>query len=126
MGKFWEKLAIFFGSSAIGILVAALTVPRFHLTFLGFIAAVIVFTVAQAIISPLLSFFVEKYASTLTGMVGLISTFLSLWIATLFAGGLRIEGVLAWVLSTLVVWIVTLFATILLPRAFSSGTKSAD
>lgn len=120
MGKFWAKLAIFFGSSAIGILVAALALRGFRLTFLGFIAAVIVFSVAQALIAPLISYFIEKYAATMTGIVGLISTFLSLWIATLFTGGLQIKGIGTWVLATLLVWIVTMFATVLLPRAFKS------
>lgn len=119
MSKFWAKLAVFFGSSAIGILVAALALPKFRITVWGFIVAVVIFSVAQLLISPLVAKLVEKYAAAMTGMIGLLSTFVSLLIASLFTGGLRISGIFTWVLATLLVWIVTMVATVLLPRAFT-------
>lgn len=72
----------------------------------GFIVAVVVFTVAQAILAPFVFNMARKYASALLGGIGLVSTFLALWVATLFSGGVEIHG-LGWVLAPLLVWIVT-------------------
>ena len=72
----------------------------------GFIVAVIVFTVAQAILAPFVFNLARKYASALLGGIGLVSTFLALWVASLFPGGIHVHG-LGWVLAPLVVWIIT-------------------
>lgn len=72
----------------------------------GFLIAVAVFTVAQAILAPFVFKVARKYASALLGGIGLISTFLALWIATLISGGVEIRG-LGWVVATLLVWIIT-------------------
>lgn len=114
------KLLLFFGSSSIGLLVAALLVPGFRLTVGGFFVTTILFTIAQAVVSPLVSKLVEKHASAFVGGVGLISVFLSLLVATLFAGGLSITSVSGWVLGTLIVWLATAVATALLPKVVES------
>ncbi len=121
MENMLTKIAVFFGSSAIGLLVAALSLRGFHMTFLGFIIAAIVFSVAQAIVSPLMSKLMEKYASTLTSMVGLLSAFLALLIAHAVSGGLQIQGVGTWVLATLLVWIIPAIATVILARIFAKN-----
>ena len=72
----------------------------------GFLVAVAVFTAAQAILAPFVFNMARKYASALLGGIGLVSTFLALWVASLFPGGVEIEG-LGWVLAPLLVWIVT-------------------
>lgn len=72
----------------------------------GFLVAVLVFTVAQAILAPFVFNMARKYASALLGGIGLVSTFLALWVATLFRGGVEIHG-LGWILAPLLVWIVT-------------------
>jgi len=72
----------------------------------GFLAAVVVFTVAQAILAPFVFSMARKYASALLGGIGLVSTFLALWVATLFPGGIEVQG-LGWVLAPLLIWIIT-------------------
>jgi len=72
----------------------------------GFIVAVAVFTAAQAILAPFVFNMARKYASALLGGIGLVSTFLALWVATLFPGGVQVHG-LGWVLAPLLIWIVT-------------------
>lgn len=77
-----------------------------ELNFGGFLVAVAVFTVAQAILAPFVFNIARKYASALLGGIGLVSTFLALWVATLFEGGITVNG-LGWVLAPLLIWIVT-------------------
>jgi len=79
------------------------------LQFGGFVVATVVFALAQSILSPFIFNLARKYASALLGGIGLVSTFLALWVATLFPGGLQISG-LGWVLAPFLVWIVTALA----------------
>lgn len=72
----------------------------------GFLIAVAVFVVAQAILAPFVFNMARKYASAMLGGIGLVSTFLALWVATLFNGGVTVHG-LGWVLAPLIIWIVT-------------------
>ena len=88
----------------------------------GFLIAVLVFTVAQSILTPFVFNMARKYASAILGGIGLVSCFLALWVATLFPGGIEISG-LGWVLAPLLVWIVTalggwIFIGIVLKRYF--------
>ena len=115
------RLALFLGSAAVGLLVAIIVLPGMTSTVLGFIIAVVVFAVLQAILTPVLSSVMEKYANALTGLVGLITSFLSLLIANAVVGGLRIEGFGTWVLATLLMWILPAIASFLLPKAIARG-----
>lgn len=72
----------------------------------GFLVAVAVFTIAQAVLAPFVFNLARKYASALLGGIGLVSTFLALWVATLFSGGVHVHG-LGWVLAPLLIWIIT-------------------
>ena len=56
----------------------------------------------------------NRYASAFLGGIGLVSTLVALFLATLFTG-LVIRGVGAWLAATLVVWLTTAVATIALP-----------
>lgn len=111
MIRFLLRVAVFLGSSAIGLLVASLVVPGVRLSAWGFIAAVVVFTVAQALLSPFFLKMATKYASAFLGGIGLVSTF----VALLLSNGLSISGIGSWVGATVVVWLVTAVATLVLP-----------
>jgi len=113
--RFLLRTAIFLGSSAIGLLVAAWLVPGFTVRPAGFIAAVVIFTVAQAILSPFFLKMASRYASAFLGGVGLVSTLAALILASIFTRGLSITGIGSWVGATVVVWLVTALATVLLP-----------
>lgn len=116
---FLIRLLIFLGSSALGLWVASLVLDGFHLTVSGFLAAVVVFTVAQSVLGPFISSIASRYASAFLGGVGLVSTFVALLIATTFTGGLEINGGAAtWIAAVVIVWLVTALATWLLPLAF--------
>lgn len=118
MIRFLIRAAIFLVTAAVGLLVAGWLVPGVRLEWGGFLVAAIVFAIAQSILSPFVFNIARKYASALLGGIGLVSTFLALLVASLFPGGIHIDGVTAWVLATLVVWIVTALGGWLLPILF--------
>lgn len=94
-------------TAAIALFVASLLLTEWvSIEFGGFLVAVLVFALAQAILSPFVFNIARQYASALLGGIGLVSTLLALWVATLFPGGLQISG-LGWILAPLVVWIIT-------------------
>lgn len=115
MIRFLLRIAIFLGSSAIGLLVAWWLVPGVTVRPLGFLAAVVIFTVAQGILSPFFLKMASRYASAFLGGIGLVSTFAALLLASLFASGISIRGIGSWVAATVIVWLVTAIATLVLP-----------
>lgn len=116
---FLIRVAIFLGSSAVGLWVTSLLVDGFHLSVSGFVTAVVVFTVVQAILTPFIATMARKYASAFLGGVGLVSTYVALLVATLVSNGLEITGgVGTWIASVVLVWLVTALATWLLPFVF--------
>lgn len=115
MIRFLLRIAVFLGSSAIGLLVATLIVPGVTLRPLGFITAVVIFTIAQAILSPFFLKMASRYASAFLGGIGLVSTLAALVLASLFSSGISIRGIGSWIAATAVVWLVTAIATLVLP-----------
>lgn len=91
MIRFLLRVLVFLGSSAIGLLVASWLVPGVSVRPLGFVTAVVIFTVAQAILSPFFLKMASRYASAF------------------------LRGIGSWVAATVVVWLVTALATLLLP-----------
>lgn len=115
MIRFLIRVLIFVASAALGLWVASLLLDDFEITVTGFVTAVVIFAIAQSILTPFILKMSMRYASAFTGGVGLISTFVALLIATLVSDGLAITGVSTWVIGTLVVWLVTAIATLVLP-----------
>lgn len=109
------RAAVFLGSSAIGLLVAAWLVPGVRLHVWGFVTAVVVFSLAQAILAPFIAKMANRYATAFLGGIGLVSTLVALLLASLLTNGLTITGIGSWVFATVLVWLVTAIATVLLP-----------
>lgn len=118
MIRFLVNTAIFLGSAALGLWVTALVIDGFSANWEGLLIAVLIFAAAQALLSPFIFKMTTKYANAFLGGVGLLSTFVALWVTTLVSNGLTIDGVSAWVLGTILVWLVTALATWLLPMIF--------
>ena len=110
------RVAVFLGSAAIGLVVAALVIKNVHVSVWGFIGAVVIFAVAQALLSPLIGTLATKYASAFVGGIGLVSTLVALVLASALTRGLSITGVASWVGATVVVWLVTALATVVLGK----------
>ncbi len=115
MIRFLLRIAVFLGSSAIGLLVASWLVSGMTLRPLGFLTAVVIFTVAQGILSPFFLKMANRYASAFLGGIGLLSTLAALILASLFSSGISISGIGSWIAATVIVWLVTAIATLVLP-----------
>lgn len=107
MIRFLLRTGINLVDSLLALLLASWLIPGVHLNWSGLLVAVGVFTVAQAILAPFVFNMARQYASAILGGIGIVSTLLALWVASLFPGGLRIEGLVAWVVAPLLVWIIT-------------------
>ena len=118
MVRFLWSFAVNLVSAAAGLLIARLLLADLHLETSGFLVAVLVLTVAQAILAPfavavalaILAPFVfnmaRQYAPALLGGIGIVSTMLALFVASLFPGGVTVTSFVTWVLAALIVWVV--------------------
>ncbi len=104
-------------SWAIGLLVAAWVVPGVSVSVLGFIVAVLLFSVAQEMLSLPILRLPRAYASLLLGGTGLVLTVVALSLASVLTHGLTIRGTASWFAATIVVWLVTTLGAISLPEA---------
>ncbi|AMB59987.1 phage holin family protein [Microterricola viridarii] len=118
MIRFLIRSGIFVASAALGLLVAAWLLPEFNLSWSGGIVAVLVFAVIQSVISPFLLKVAARNAPAFLGGIGIVSTFVALFVASLFPGGLTIDGWRTWVLAPVLVWMITALATFFLPMVF--------
>jgi Mycobacterial 4 TMS phage holin, superfamily IV len=112
------RLGVFLGSSAIGLLIAAWLIHGVSVRLPGFVVAVIVFSIAQAILSPFIAKLANRYAPAFLGGIGLLSTLLALMLASILTNGLTIRGIGSWIGATVVVWLVSALATVALPMLF--------
>ena len=118
MIRFLIRIAIFFGSALLALWVTDLLLEDFTLGYpQGLVVAAVIYAIIQAILSPLIVKITAKNASALMGGVGIISTFIALWLTTIFTGdeGLNITGTTGWLLGTLLVWLITAIAGWVLP-----------
>jgi len=115
MVRFLVKAAIFLGSAALGLGVAALLLDTFDVTIQGLIVSAVFFAVVQSLLGPFILKMTHKYANALTGGVGLISTWVALLLTTLLTSGLSISGLSTWIAGVVIVWLVTALATWILP-----------
>jgi len=106
MVRFLWSFAVNLVSAAAGLLIASLLLADLHLQAGGFVVAVLVLTIAQAILAPFVFNMARQYASALLGGIGIVSTMLALFIASLFPGGVTVTTFSTWVVAALIIWIV--------------------
>jgi uncharacterized protein YacL len=135
MIRLLARTAIFLLAAAIGILLTDILFGAFDWqTFdvdwsnpLGFVLAVVIFAIGQAVLSPFFAQLARRNAPTLLGAVGLITTYVALLVASLISSdGLEISGWQGWVLGPIIVWLVTMLATFLLPAVMLKNALSDD
>jgi hypothetical protein len=115
MRKLLILAVIFFGSAVLGLLVAGLVVPGMGLGLSGLMVAVLVFTIAQSLLTPLVTKVAHRFSPPLVGGVGVLSTGVALVIASSMQGGITFASPTGLILATLVVWLVTALGSWLLP-----------
>jgi hypothetical protein len=103
-------------SWAIGLLAAAATVPGVSLSIPGFIVAVAIFAVTQAVVSSRLLHMPHRHASLLLGGTGLVLTVAGLILASFLTRGITIDGIGSWLATMVLVWLVTTIGAITLPE----------
>jgi len=104
-------------ANAVGLLVANAVLDGMDLDFSGFLIALVIFTVAVAIMTPFLASVLRRNqsASAALGGVALIGTLVALIITDLVSDGLSIDGVGTWIAATVIVWLASLLAAFILP-----------
>jgi uncharacterized membrane protein YvlD (DUF360 family) len=109
------RTVIALAGSAVGLLVAAALLDGMKVEAGGFILAVVIFTVAVAVLQPFLAVQLRRMGSGALGGVALIATLAGLIITDLISDGFSINGVGTWIAATVIVWIASLLAVFILP-----------
>ena len=115
MLRFLIRTGVMLLANAIGLWVASLVLDRMDLDVTGFIIAVVIFTVALALMTPFLASTLRRHGSAALGGVALIATLVALIITSLVSDGLTIDGIGTWVAASVIVWAASLLASFVLP-----------
>lgn len=117
MIRFVIRTGIALLGNAIGLIVASLVFDGFEIDVTAFVFAVIIFTVAVALMTPFLASTLRRNqsSSAALGGVALIATFVALVITDLLSDGLSVSGIGTWIGATVVVWLASLLAVFILP-----------
>lgn len=110
--------------NALGLIIASWILDGFNLTVVGFTWSVIFFTIAQLILTPFVLSMSLRYLPALRGGIALVTTFVVLWLTTLFTSGVEINGLATWILAPLIIWLVTVLAGVVLPLFIFKKTMS--
>ncbi len=102
-------------ANAVGLVVAANVLDDMALDADGFIVAVLLFTLVNVLVLPLIQKNALKQSSALMGSTALVAALVSLIVTVVVTDGLRIDGLTTWVVATVIVWAAALIATLLLP-----------
>ncbi len=95
-------------ANAITLGIAAALFDKVEINAVTFIVAVVIFTLAAVLLKPLIERVAGEYASGVTWVAGLVTTFLALLVTDILSDGLQIEGAGTWIMATVVVWLGTL------------------
>ena len=106
MPRFLIEIVVNLITAAVALLVTSLLVSGVTVEPAGFIAAGAIFVLSQTILGPFVFNMARKHAPAIMGGIGLVSTLLALFLATLF-GGLTITGAGSWALAVVIVWFIT-------------------
>lgn len=102
------RIVLAAAANAITLLVAAALFDRIEINAVTFIVAVVIFTACAVLVKPIAERVAGKYASGVTWVAGIATTFLALLVTDILSDGLEIEGAWTWIAGTVVVWIGTL------------------
>lgn len=109
-------------SSAVGLFVASLILDNFEISGMAFVVAVLIYSLTEVIIDPLITKIALTSVPALRGGVALVTAFVSLSVTSLLSDGINISGISTWILATLIVWLFSLIATLVLPLVIFKKT----
>jgi uncharacterized membrane protein YvlD (DUF360 family) len=119
------KILLAIVGNAVGLVVAALLLDDVHLDVGGFLIALLIFSVAEVLIEPIIEKLFTSHAEKLRMFTSLVTTFLALLVTDVVSDGLEIDGATTWVLATVIVWLGTLIAGVILVRLFLKDRRDA-
>ncbi len=115
MLRFLAAVVLRLLANAAGLAIAAWLLDGFSVTTAAFVGVVILFTLIEVVLDPLVLKISLQYAPVLRGGVALVTTLVGLIVVVLVSDGLPINGLTAWVVGTLIVWLGGVLAALLLP-----------
>ncbi len=115
MVRFLVRTLVMVLANAVGLAVAAVVLEGMKIDATSFIEAIVIFTVAFALMTPFMANQLRKRQSSALGGVALIATLIALIITDFISDGLTINGIGTWVAATVIVWVASLLAAFILP-----------
>jgi uncharacterized membrane protein YvlD (DUF360 family) len=115
MIRFLVRTLIAVVANAVGLLAAAALLDGMDVNAGSFVLAVVIFTVAFALMQPFLVSQFRRANSAALGGVALIATLVALIVTDLVSDGFSIDGVGTWIAATVIVWLAALLAAFILP-----------
>jgi putative membrane protein len=109
---------LYLAANALGLWIADLVLDDMSLSGSAFVTAVLIFTLVEVLVQPLLTQMAIKGAGVLRGSVALVATFIGLLVTSLISDGMSIDGFVTWVAATVIVWLAALLAGLILPLIF--------
>lgn len=115
MIRFLARSALTLIANAVGMLIASLVLPGFHINLLGFVVSVLFFTGIEILFEPFVLKMALKYLPALRGGIALVTTLVGLVLTVTFTSGIHIDTLTAWILAPMIVWLAVVLANIVLP-----------
>ena len=109
--------AIHLLANAVGLLVADALLDDMEIVGVTpFVIAVVIFTVTEVLIQPLLQKMALSNVPALMGGTALAATLIGLIVTSIVSGDdFEIVGATTWLLATLIVWLAAVLAALILP-----------
>ena len=85
----------------------------------------VVLTIAQSILAPIVTGLTKRFAAALLGGVGILSTLLALLLANQVPNGITVTSATTWVMAALIVWACTALGGWLLVAVFLKDRRGA-
>jgi len=115
MIRFLISTAAYLIANAIGLAIAVALLSGFTIDPLSFVVAVVLFSLVQTILGPLITKISFKSFPQLMGGIALVTIFVGLFVTDMIMSGMQIGGIANWLAATLLIWLGSLIASILLP-----------
>jgi uncharacterized membrane protein YvlD (DUF360 family) len=109
------RTAVALAANAVGLIIAAWALDGMELDGAAFVLAVVIFTIAFAVLTPFLAVQLRRLGNGAIGATALIATLVSLILTDLISDGLSIDGVGTWIAAAVIVWLAALVAAFVLP-----------
>ena len=103
-------------ANAVGLLAAVFLLRGFVIDPLSFFVAVAVFSVALAVLGPVITKLSQNRFPQIMGGIALVTIFVGLFVTDLIMPGMSIGGLVNWLGATLLVWLFSLVASVVLPK----------